>query len=110
MVSAGSDLKITIRNDTESDGYNMTAIYGEENTSVPIGYERVYHNYIDCGVYIDPSDVPEDVIIEDCGSNTVVGYICIAGIPDLEAYDIHPAFNADLANHPELQHHYDPLR
>lgn len=49
-----------------------------------------YDEYIDCGIYDQYANSTKNVIIVDCMPSIIMGYICEAGIPDQEAYDIHP--------------------
>lgn len=76
------ELDITIRNDTTNEDHYFTC--NED------GYcNKNFNNTIDCGLHVSPSNASEDVVIADC-EDKFVGYICVAGIPDAEAYDIHP--------------------
>lgn len=75
-------LNLTIQNDTEVEDKKYYMKDGEQRWT--------YENFVDCGVYIYHGNVTEDVVIRDCNSGSIDGYICINGIDDFEAFDIHP--------------------
>nr|XP_027238082.1 uncharacterized protein LOC113829179 [Penaeus vannamei] len=77
--TAPGDLGITI----EPDGYDEITITGADGS-------YSYYEYIDCGVHDPVANPDKDVILVDCMIYITLGYICEAGIPDQEAYDIHP--------------------
>lgn len=116
LFAGPEDFNITVIHDNESEGYNLKPIeelYAGEPSQMLLTevdseatHYKDYFNFIDCGLYAAENH-SDAIITKDCERETVVGFICEAGIPDREAFGIHP--DHDLLHlHLEVLRRYGP--